>query len=46
LNLRIIGPILTTIYFWEQDGVLGIVTIDGEHAAENLEYCELIKYVF
>lgn len=35
---------LMTVYLWEQERVLGILIIYGEHKAENVDYCVLEKH--
>lgn len=33
-----------TIYIWEQDGVIGVIILPGEHKPENLDLCVLEKH--
>lgn len=33
-----------TAYIWEQDGVIGVIILPGEHKPENLDLCVLEKH--
>lgn len=33
-----------TAYIWEQDGVIGVIILPGQHKPENLELCVLEKH--
>ena len=35
-----------TIYFWEQEGILGVIIVPGKHKKENFDFCEFVKYDF
>ena len=43
-TMGIMNADLHTAYVWEQDGVIGVIILPGEHKAENLDLCVLEKH--